>query len=123
MTTITFKVPGTKPRGRKVHHYERSGKVAWLTIGERKVKFVLQGDHRAVAGANPKADAVYLTHHASGMIFGKINDLKIRHMCAAGHNAILTDREAAEKLIAEKLALLGPEKILAVLDAAEVINS
>lgn len=116
-SAVTFKVPSKKPRGRKTIHLERTGKVAWFQIGNRRVKFVLQMPH--MIGAK---EAEALTHYASGMIFGRLNDAKIRHMCASGHNAILTDRQAAEKLLTEKIALLGADKILAALDAADVIN-
>ncbi|SHG89112.1 hypothetical protein [Bradyrhizobium erythrophlei] len=115
MPTITFKVPGKRPRGHKITLSERTGRVAWLTIGDRKVKFVLQQSR-----LGKEADT--LTHYASGMVFGRLNDVKVRYMVAKGHHAKLTDREAAEMLVATKIDQIGAAKVLEVLDASETIN-
>jgi hypothetical protein len=120
MTTITFLVPTQNRRSKKTHNVERTGRVAWLRIGDRKVKFVLQQSHSAV-NANDK-EAILLTHYASGLIFGRLNEAKIRYMTSRGPYCIPNDRDAAELLIAEKVAAFGAEEVLKRLDAAPTIN-
>lgn len=115
MGNVTFNVPGKRPRGQKIILTERTGRVAWFKIGDRKIKFVLQDSRLG-------SDADTLTHYASGYVFGRLNEVKVSYMMAKGHHAKLNDREAAELLVASKIDQLGAAKILEVLDAAEVIN-
>ena len=54
-----------------------------------KIKFVLQADN--------EGDATELTHYASGMVFGRLNPVKISRMVANGHHCRTSDRRAALK--------------------------
>lgn len=119
MADITFKVPAQHPKSKKAMELERKGRVAWLQIGDRKVKFVLQQSAAAVNAG----EAAYLTHYASGLIFGNLNEVKVRYMLAKGHHAKLNDRDAAEELITERVAAFGADEVLKRLDAAPVINT
>jgi hypothetical protein len=110
-TTITYKVPTAIRATGETRLEERSGKVAWLKVGETRVKFVLQG-----------GEGNTLVHFASGMVVGYLNPIKVEHMCRAGHNARMMSRKAAEVVIARAVARLGAQGLLAKLAAVPVIN-
>jgi hypothetical protein len=84
------------------------GRKVNLTVGDRKVAFFVHDGT--------------LSHFASGFRFGGLNDVKIREMCARGHNARLTDRQAAEILIARAIDRIGLDKVQATLAEVPTIN-
>jgi hypothetical protein len=85
------------------------GRVAILKVGKSKVRFFIHDGT--------------LSHFASGHRFGSLNDIKVRNMCALGHHARLSDRDAAVALIDRTIARVGSaEQVLAVINAAPVIN-
>ncbi len=85
------------------------GKVAILPVGETKVKFFMHDGS--------------LSHFASGFRFGSLNDVKVRAMCFRGHHCKLTDREAAVSLIADIVSRKGANEVLAIMNAAPVLNT
>jgi hypothetical protein len=113
--TIPLNVPVTKLRGKKTTLTVEHGIVAHLPVGDQTVKFVLQLDK--VSG-KPFA----LTHFASGAIVGRLNGVKVSHLVARGHNARLTDRQAAELLLARIVDNLGAEAVLAKFASVPVLN-
>jgi hypothetical protein len=110
MAKVLFNIPLKAHSARKITLEQRLGTVHWLKVGDRKVKFVFQDGNDL------------LVHFASGRIFGSIYKLQVEHMCRYGHNARLSNRHAAEQLIANVISMYGLEKVLSILDAAKVIN-
>jgi hypothetical protein len=115
MTTIAFQVPTAKQRRGKPTLKEAHGRVAVLEVGEQKIRFVLQFD----SVGKPTS----LTHFASGMIFGFLNDEKVRAMCARGTQCKLTDLQAARSLIARIVDKHGLGVVQHKLASAPIINS
>lgn len=117
MAKVEFKVPCMVGKGKRagVEQKTKSGKVAFFDVAGERVKFVLQADS--------DGDATELTHYASGFVFGRLNPVKVSHMVARGSYVTLSDRGAAEILIASAIARMGGEKVLATLKAAPVINA
>src|SRR5262245_38719006 len=107
MAKVTFNIP-TKPKhARKVHVQEATGTVAYFQIGNERVKFVLQHDRCGKPNS--------LVHYASGYVFGRLNEAKVRHLMTAGSYARMSDRRAAETLIARAIDRLGADQVLATL--------
>jgi hypothetical protein len=79
------------------------------------VRFVLQLDK--VSG-KPFA----LTHFASGAIIGRLDPVKVEYMCRRGHNARLSDRAAAELLLARIVDNLGAAAVLEKFASVPVLN-
>lgn len=114
--TITFQVPSKKQRKGEPILREAQGRVAILDVGDQKVRFMLQLD--------PTGERVVaLTHFASGMIFGFLNDERVRAMMAFGHNHRLTDLQAARSLVARIVDKHGLGVVQHKLASAPVINS
>lgn len=116
--TITFNVPvRRRVRPRKFAHETatRNGRVVWLNVGPHRVKFVLQ--------LNNEGEPAELVHYASGQIFGSLNGPKLLHAVHRGTYTRLSDRAAAESLIARKVASMGADAIMNVLNAAPVLNT
>jgi hypothetical protein len=111
---ITFNVPVQDRKTKAVTQEARRGVIAVLPVGDKPYRFVLQKD------SNGKADC--LTHWESGMRVGSLADTMLRVMCARGHHARVTDRHAAELLLANLIAHKGADAVRAVIDAAPVIN-
>ncbi len=84
------------------------GRVAILPIGKTKVKFFIHDGT--------------LSHFASGFRFGSLNDIKVRAMCFRGHHCRLTDREAAVSLIADIVSRKSEAEVLAIMNAAPILN-
>jgi hypothetical protein len=112
---ITFNVPVRKAKSGKVETAVRTGTIAWLTVGNRKVCFVLQRDD----DGKPHA----LAHYASGMLVGHLNTAQVECMLARGHHARLTPRDAAVWLIEKAIARKGVDSVLAVMDGAPRLNA
>jgi len=114
---VAFNVPvkSLRARNRTVMIDQRRGRACVITIGDRAVRFMLQ--------YGPNGKACTLAHFASGYRFGSLDDARVRAMCALGHHARLTDRQAAESLVARVVAKLGAAEVLAKLDAAPVLNA
>lgn len=117
MAKIEFQIPRMVGKGKRatVEHVTKRGAVAFFDVAGQRVKFVLQADN--------EGDATELTHYASGFVFGRLNPVKVSHMVAYGSYVKLSDRGAAEILIARAVASMGGEKVLATLNAAPVINA
>jgi hypothetical protein len=116
MPKIEFQVPClAKKRGAPIEYKTRSGNVAFFKIAGERIKFVLQQPEGS-------KEATELTHYASGMVFGRLNPLKIERMMAGGHHVRTSDRRAAEILILRAISNMGAEKVLATLKAAPVVN-
>jgi hypothetical protein len=114
VASIAFNIP-TKPKGaRKVHMSEATGRVAFFEIAGRKIKFILQNGH----DGKPES----LVHYASGFVFGRLNGPKLEYAVRNGCYLSLSDRGAAETLIARAVESKGAEFVLGVIDAAPVIN-
>ena len=112
---ITFKVPVKDRDTGKVSTAVRSGTIAWLPVGDRKVCFVLQRDDDGKAHA--------LAHYASGMLLGNLNSARIEVMCARGHHARLTPRGAALWLLDRAIRANGVEEVIHQLDKAPRLNA
>ncbi|WP_439398588.1 hypothetical protein ACRQ5Q_14780 [Bradyrhizobium sp. PMVTL-01] len=122
MADVTYKIPAQHPKSKKMMEQERTGRVAYFTIGERRVKFVLQFPN--VHPSQPDArKPEALVHFASGMVFGRINEAKVRCMAARGIHGVPNDRDAAEMLVAEAVARMGADEVLKRLDAAPALNT
>lgn len=111
MTTITYKVP-VALKG-KIGFEERTGTVAVMQIGPRRIRCAIQDD-----GA--------LAHVASGNIIvnaTRINAAHLSHFMSGGnYGPKLSARRAAEIALANIINQVGHEKVLAVIDAAPVLN-
>lgn len=109
---ITLKVPREKGE-----FTIETGYVMIVSIGDRKVKFVMQD-----VGSS---DSCHLTHYASGMKALDYRTIAARKLSffVQNYGATLNNREACQQLINEVIDRLGAEKFLEKLDAAEVINA
>jgi hypothetical protein len=85
-----------------------AGRIAVIKIGDKKIRFMMH-DGR-------------LSHFESGYGFGSLNDIKVRAMCAYGHNHKLTDRQAAEQLVRNVISHKGADFVLAAIAKAPVLN-
>jgi hypothetical protein len=104
-----------KGKRQGIEYKTRRGNVAFFDIAGEKIKFVLQADN--------EGEATELTHYASGFVFGRLNPVKVEYMVSRGtYSGQLTDRSAAEILIARAVDKLGADKVLATLKAAPTIN-
>ena len=101
---VTFKVPQKDGTTRVAR-----GVPIGLRIGGRTVKFVLQRDD--------DDEVRWLTHRASGMRFGLLDDAKTEL-----HSRRVARRGLAYRLIKKAVAKFGEDKVLAAIDAAPVIN-
>jgi hypothetical protein len=90
------------------------GTPIWLTVGERKIKFVLQRDD--------ENKTRWLTLFASGYKFGALNDAAVELMCKLTPRHRFTQKQLAEFLIAKAITRHGAEKVLSKIDGAAVIN-
>jgi hypothetical protein len=116
MAKIDFQIPcAPKKRGAPIEYKTKSGNVVFFKINGEKIKFVLQQP-------DGSSEATELTHYASGMVFGRLNPLKIERMMTGGHLVRTSNRRAAEILISRAIANMGAEKVLAALKAAPVLN-
>ena len=111
---ILFKVPVKDRETGEVSTAVRSGTIAYLPVGDRKVCFVLQRDDDGKAHA--------LAHYASGMLVGSLANARVQAMLARGHHARLTPRGAALWLIDRAIRANGVEEVLAKLDKAPRLN-
>jgi len=118
MAEVTYKVPCfDKGKGKnkgKITYEERTGTVAFMQIGPRRVRCAIQEN-----GA--------LAHVASGgMIVNPqlISNVHLSHLMRHGSYAPkLSARRAAEIALAEIINRVGHEKVLSVIDAAPVLNA
>lgn len=101
--TVTINVPITRKRG-KVTTEQREGTVAYLAIGNRKEKFLLQR-----CPHTGKVDT--LTHYATGYRFAGLVYYSI------------TPRAAAERTVAAAIQRFGVEHIHTVIASKPVINA
>jgi hypothetical protein len=108
--TVTIKVPAMD-KGGIVDVIPATGKVAWLKVGDRRVKFLIQD--------GPHGTPEFLTHFASGVKVGNINAIQIQSMCGAG---LVSPRRACEILIDKIVAQYGAQRFHAVIDRADVLN-
>jgi hypothetical protein len=113
---ITFNVP-VKIKRKGVATEERQGLVAILNVGDASTveKFVLQFERNS-----KKVEC--LTHFASGFKISGINDVKIRQMIALGHNARMTDRQAAQQIINGLVGRFGSGEVLRRMHTAPILN-
>jgi hypothetical protein len=109
---ITFKAPAIHPKTREKMTVEHRGVIALLYVGNIQEKFVLQ--YR-----DGSDDVECLTHYASGYKFGDLNPIKLRH---ARSYKTLTDRAAAEELIADVLRVRSADDVRKIMNAMPVIN-
>lgn len=113
MAEVTYKVPVREKSG-KITHEERTGTVAVMQIGPRRVRCAIQEN-----GA--------LAHVASGNIIvsaQRISNTNLSHFLRVGsYGKPLSARRAAEIALAEIINQAGHEKVLAVIDAAPVLNA
>jgi hypothetical protein len=114
MAKVEFKIPCKGKRG-AIEYKTKSGNVAFFDVAGEKIKFVLQADS--------EGEATELTHYASGFVFGRLNPVKVQHVVSRGSYCQLSDRSAAEILIARAIDRNGADKVLATLKAAPVINA
>jgi hypothetical protein len=111
---VEFNIPVTSPVG-AVNNIEKArGMPVWLTVGKRKIKFMLQYDS---AGK-----ATYLTHYASGYKFGTLDSAHVELMCKLSPYHRFTKKELAEFLIDKAVNRHGVDFVLAKIDQAPVIN-
>lgn len=111
--TISFLSPAIDYKTREQTVVERRGVRVKLYVGNYQETFVLQ--FRADCD-----DVECLTHYASGMKFGDLAPIKLRH---ARSYSIMTDREAAKELIADIVAKRGADNVLEIMKRAPVLNS
>lgn len=115
MATVTYKTPGLDKKTRKIVYTEKTGDVAIMQIGPRRVKCVLQRESKDQAPA--------LVHYASGnIIIGdtRLNSYRLMHFVNA--RTELPWRRVAEIMLASIINEKGHERVLSVMDAAPVIN-
>lgn len=105
---IEFKIPT------KAGIEQARGMPVWLNVGDRRVKFMLQynGDDKAR----------YLTHFASGMRIGTLDDAAVELMCKLSPYHRFRNKELAVFLIQKAVVRMGLDKVQAALDNAPVIN-
>lgn len=112
MAEVTYKIPVREKNG-KISYEERTGTVAVMQIGPRRIRCAIQEN-----GA--------LAHVASGNVIvspQRISNAKLSHYVRVGtYGKQLTARGAAEVALAEIINQVGHEKVLAVIDAAPVLN-
>lgn len=112
MSEVTYKIP-VALKGGKVGYEERTGTVAVMQIGPRRIRCAIQEN-----GA--------LAHVASGNLIVNANRVANVHVMNLMRNgsyaAKLGKRRAVEIALAEIVNQAGHEKVLAVIDAAPVIN-
>jgi hypothetical protein len=107
----TIAIPCEKNKTRKL-----TGTVAILPIGTRKVRFLIERRDDGSLGS--------LTHYASGFAFARsLNRFAVSFLVQHGTYARRpSPRELAEAAIADAVHALGADKVLAIIDAAPVIN-
>ena len=81
----------------------------------RAVRFMLQNDS--------DGKAAWLTHFASGMKFGSLDDMAVELACKLSPLHKFTKYQLADHLVRKMVVRHGADKVLGVLDAAPVINS
>ena len=112
MSEVTYKVPVALKKG-KIAYEDRTGTVAVMQIGPRRIRCAIQEN-----GA--------LAHIASGNLIvnaQRIANVHLSHLMRHGSYASkLSARRAAEIGLAEIINNVGHEKVLAVIDAAPVLN-
>lgn len=111
MATVTYQTPRAKGPT-----LTETGDVCWMTIGGKRVKFVLQ----MKAGRD---DVANLVHYASGMIAvpaSTINAEQISRLMSGGR---VTLRFAAETCLRRIEHSIGAEALLTELNAAPVLNA
>lgn len=108
----TIKTLVKYPNGKKGYS-EISGNCYIFKIGTQKIKFMV---HTA---PESKASELFLSHYKSGQKIGSLTPIRIRHMKSYLR---LTDRSAAETLINELIDKHGVDRVLTVINSAEVIN-
>jgi len=86
----------------------------WFTIGRRRIRFMLQ--------YNSDGKIKYLTHYASGMRLGSLNDMHNELICRYSSYHRFTKRDLAIELITKIVDTRGAEELLAKLDTVPVIN-
>jgi hypothetical protein len=114
MATVTYDVPIIDKKSGKTKLDKRSGDVAWLLIGGRKVKCVIQKHGNDIA----------LVHYASGGKIAnesKVSGVSLRHFVSSGGSK-MSNRDACEWALRELIETVGSDKVLAVIDAATIIN-
>lgn len=120
MAVVTFKIPTRQVKGKGRNQQiingveERQGMVAWLPLGDEKVKFIIQQNAHGAYEA--------LTHYASGMRVSGLNDVQVRWMVRYGHHAKLSPRRAAEEIWSQIVATKGVDEVRQKLASAEIIN-
>jgi hypothetical protein len=95
---------------------EMAGTVAILPIGDRKVRFLIERKEDGSLGS--------LTHYASGFAFTRdLNRYAVSFLVQHSvYHRQPSPRELAEAAIADAVHSLGADKVLAIIDAAPVIN-
>jgi type IV secretory pathway component VirB8 len=115
MANVTYKTPGLDKKSRKIVYTEKRGDVAFMQIGERRVKCVLQRDDKESAPA--------LVHYASGWVIVSRDAIHNYHLMQYVNARVsLTWRHVAELVLANTIDQVGADKVLAKMDAAPVIN-
>jgi hypothetical protein len=108
LTTITVPCEGDT---RKM-----AGTVAIFPIGKRKVRFLIERREDGSFGS--------LTHYASGYAFHRnLRTLAVSFLVQHSvYHRQPSPRELAEAAIADAVFSIGADKVLAIIDAAPVIN-
>lgn len=92
---------------------ERRGVVALLYVGNYQEKFMLQF-------RRDRDEVEALVHYASGYKFGDLAPIKLRY---ARSYQSMTDRAAAEELIADVVRLRGADDVRKIMAAMPVLNA
>ena len=111
MATIqTMRIPCEKGQFREVNY-----RAAIFMVGGKRIKFAIQ--------LNSDGTGKCVSHYASGYRIGDLNPVKVRHMvCVGTYGSRLNDREAAEIVISDIIAKIGPDAFLSKLETVPIIN-
>ena len=111
MARVTILSPTVKDTNLTV-----SGSVALLKVGDKRVRFVIQDEIEGVSRN------VKLVHFASGMVVTPSNTILAIKLHNIKHGITINNREAAQESLDRLVKRLGADKVLAKIEAAEVIN-
>jgi hypothetical protein len=115
MGKVSYEAPFKDKKG-KLMYRTMTGDVAWIKIGDKRVKCVMQSE-----GEN-----VDLVHYATGQRLVNNNSIRARQVQYAvqrGNYHKLSDREAAEMILNDIISNKGAEHVLNVINAAPILNT
>lgn len=115
MKTATIKAPAMQDG--KIVYVEKTGVVAWLDLGGKREKFILQFE-----GVDNRPR--YVTHYATGQKMpGDLQGRAMGLLLSRGHAHPINYRAIAQQIIAETVEQNGLERVRKVIAAAPIVNA